>query len=97
MPVYAAIYDYTDETAAARAELLDSHRAWLTTMKEQGRLLEAGILIERPGSILAITAETLEHATLAFDEDPFQKAGLVSKRAIAEWRVGWGVVAEAVK
>lgn len=95
MTVFAAIYTYDDDRAAERAELLAAHRSWLADLKEKGSLYEAGITVGGPGAILVFEFDSVGEATAALDADPFYSAGLVHDRTIAEWKVGWGVVAEA--
>jgi uncharacterized protein len=95
MPVFAALYDYDPARDADRKALLDEHRAWLAALRQDGRLVEAGVLVEEPGAVLALTAADLDDATAAFDADPFHRADLVARRRIAEWRATWGVVAAA--
>jgi uncharacterized protein YciI len=93
--VYAAIYEYDDEGAGGRERLLADHRGWLSELKAAGRLLEAGVLSERPGSIIVVLADSPEEAVRTFDGDPFHRAGLIAGRSVSAWQVRWGVVADA--
>lgn len=96
MPAFAAIYDYDPAGDQQRGELLGEHRAWLAELDNAGTLLEAGVLPDRPGSIIAVVAADLEGAVNVFDADPYWRTELVANRAISEWNVRWGVVAAAL-
>lgn len=95
MTVFAAIYAYSQDKADARAKLLAEHRSWLATVDKNGNLHEAGILVESQGALLAFEFDSLHEAVSTLDEDPFYTAGCIEHRTITQWKVGWGVVAEA--
>jgi uncharacterized protein YciI len=89
MPVYAVNYRYGENF-----ELLDSfrpaHRAWLKEQEDAGRLLAAGRMTDIPSSLLIWQAESPDELAAVLDEDPFDQAGLIAERDVAEWTQVFG-------
>jgi uncharacterized protein YciI len=73
---------------------LIEQRAFLRTMTEEGRLVLAGSLPDRPGRGAAILrAGSLEEARAIYSEAPFVKAGLIDW-VLGEFKVTYGTAAQ---
>lgn len=84
MNTYAVNYFYSaDETSLA--ELRPIHRAWLKVQYEQGVLLASGPLVDNPGALLILKANTVEELAALLDNDPFDIAGFIGERVITQW------------
>ena len=77
----------------AEATLI-AQRAFLQKMTEEGRLVLAGSLPDRPGRGAAILrASSLEEARAIYSEAPFVKAGLIDWM-LGEFKVTYGYAAQ---
>jgi uncharacterized protein YciI len=77
----------------AEATLI-AQRAFLQKMTEEGRLVLAGSLPDRPGRGAAILrASSLEEARAIYSEAPFVKAGLIDW-VLGEFKVTYGIAAQ---
>jgi uncharacterized protein YciI len=77
----------------AEATLI-AQRAFLQKMTEEGRLVLAGSLPDRPGRGAAILrAGSLEEARAIYSEAPFVKAGLIDW-VLGEFKVTYGIAAQ---
>jgi uncharacterized protein YciI len=73
---------------------LTAQRAFLQKMTEEGRLVLAGSLPDRPGRGAAILrAGSLEEARALYSEAPFVKAGLIDW-ILGEFKVTYGIAAQ---
>jgi uncharacterized protein YciI len=73
---------------------LIAQRAFLQKMTEEGRLVLAGSLPDKPGRGAAILrADSLEEARAIYSEAPFVKAGLIDW-VLGEFRVTYGIAAQ---
>lgn len=94
MPIFAVTYSYDPALAERRTELLSEHRAWLRTFDDDDRILGAGIFPDGSGSLLVLTAASLDDMRRGLAEDPFAVAGLVTQVDVREWSPNWGVLAD---
>jgi uncharacterized protein YciI len=67
-----------------------SHREWLTAQLEAGNLLASGPMVDNPGALLIWRAESVESLAELLNQDPFDIAGLILERTIAEWNPVFG-------
>jgi uncharacterized protein YciI len=95
MNSYAVLYTYAPETADARAAALADHKAFLTSAKERGVLLESGALDRGAGALIVIAAETHDEVERIMADEPFFVAGIPSSRTIQLWTANWGAIAAA--
>jgi uncharacterized protein YciI len=73
---------------------LIAQRAFLQKMTEQGHLVLAGSLPNRPGRGAAVLrAGSLEEARAIYSEAPFVKAGLIDWD-LGEFKVTYGIAAQ---
>ena len=73
---------------------LIAQREFLQKMTEEGRLVLAGSLPDKPGRGAAILrADSLEEARAIYSEAPFVKAGLIDW-VLAEIKVTYGIAAQ---
>jgi uncharacterized protein YciI len=77
----------------AEATLI-AQRAFLKKMTEEGRLVLAGSLPDRPGrGVLILRADSLEDARAIYSEAPIVKAGLIDW-VLGEIKVTYGSAAQ---
>ena len=89
MKTFAVTYTYSasaDELSAVRP----SHREWLTAQLEQGNLLASGPMVDMPTALLIWRSESLATLSELLDQDPFDIAGYIGERTIAEWNPVFG-------
>lgn len=89
MAYFAVNYRY-----AADPEDLDavrpSHRKWLSEQLAAGSLLASGPMVGLPTALLIFKADSLEELAVLLDNDPFDIAGYIGERDIAEWNPIFG-------
>lgn len=89
MKTFAVTYAYSaspEELTAVRPE----HRAWLAEQFASGSLLASGPMVDMPTALLIWRSESLESLSHLLDQDPFDIAGLIGERTIAEWNPVFG-------
>lgn len=89
MSIYAVTYTYpanSEDVAAIRP----THRAWLAEQLEAGNLLASGPMVDTSGALLIWRADSLEAVSALLDQDPFDIAGVILERTIAEWNPVFG-------
>ena len=86
MPVYAVTYSYDDRTDV-RMQARPEHRAFLTSLYDQGIVLAAGAWADdgAPGGLLVARADSPEDVAAALDDDPYRRVGVLAARDIREW------------
>lgn len=89
MAIYAVNYFYSAEEAEL-AQLRPSHREWLAQQLEKGWLLASGRMADTPSALLIWEAPSLEALSQLLDQDPFDIAGFIGERTIAEWNPVFG-------
>lgn len=93
MATYAVIYRYTDDDAA-RDALRPAHRAYLSTLVEDGLLQVSGPWVGGdPGALLIYTAESAEQVAALTAADPFVRDGVVRDHEVREWNAVLGRLA----
>jgi uncharacterized protein YciI len=86
---YAVNYSYAVE-ANQLNEVRPIHRAWLAEQLAEGTLLASGPLVDLPGALLIFQAESPQALAEILDNDPFDIAGFIGERDIAEWNPVFG-------
>ena len=89
MAVFAVTYLYSadpDELNLIRP----SHRAWLAERLAEGSLLASGPMVDTPTALLIWRADSVEALAKVLDQDPFDIAGYIGERTIAEWNPVFG-------
>jgi hypothetical protein len=89
MSYFAVSYRYAadpDELNAVRP----SHREWLKEQLDAGVLLASGPMVDLPTALLIFKADSLEQLANLLDNDPFDIAGYIGERDIAEWNPVFG-------
>ena len=89
MAIFAVTYAYS-ASEVELAEIRPTHREFLTKLLEQQTLLASGPMVDRPGALLIVRAESVEEVAELLDQDPFDIAGYIGERAIAEWNPIFG-------
>lgn len=94
MAIFMVNYQYVgdeDQMAAIRP----THREWLSSLLNSGQLLASGPLVDLPGALLIFKAGSLIELSRLLDQDPFDIAGLIGERDIAEWNPVFGPWSES--
>jgi uncharacterized protein len=97
MAVFAVTYSYGPEAAATRTDLLAEHRAWLSNIDAENRLLGAGVFADKSGALLVFRADSSEALHYDLNDDPFAQAGAIAATEVREWTPSWGVLAHAAE
>ena len=86
MPIYAAIYHYTDDTET-RDALRAEHRDYLRGLAADGHVLLTGPFgaAEAPGALLLLRADDRDAAAALLAKDPFTVRGVVKETEIRAW------------
>lgn len=86
MAKFAAILEYTSD-ADALSEVRPTHRAYLGTLIEAGKLDRSGPFPDGSGAMIIYEAEDLAEAQELLGNDPFSKAGLITGVQLKEWKI----------
>ena len=89
MAIFAVTYAYS-ASEAELAEIRPTHREFFKNLLEKQILLASGPMVDRPGALLIVLAESVEKVAELLDQDPFDIAGYIGERAIAEWNPIFG-------
>jgi uncharacterized protein YciI len=89
MAVFAVTYAYS-ASEEDLAEIRPAHRDFLKDHLDQGVLLASGPMVDRPGALLIVRADSVEEVAELLDQDPFDIAGYIGERAIAQWNPVFG-------
>jgi uncharacterized protein YciI len=81
---FATVFEYGnhDQIAGTRP----SHREYLGSLKEQGKLAASGPFEDDSGALIIYEADSREEAEALIAEDPFRKAGVFKSYTIKPWR-----------
>lgn len=81
---FAAVFCYANHDRIA--EIRPLHRAYLTSLKEHGKLWASGPFADDSGALIIYEVETEDEARAIIVQDPFNKAGVFASYEINEWR-----------
>ena len=83
---YAASIEYLQDPAVVEAHR-PAHRAYLTSLLEQGKLFASGPYADGSGALIVYEADTPEEADAILKADPFHQAGVFLKWTVRPWKV----------
>ncbi len=81
---FAAIIEYIQDKPQI-AELRPTHRQYLASLKEAGRLAVSGPLTDDSGALIVYEANTKEEAESYLKGDPFHLGGVFVSWVIRPW------------
>jgi len=82
---YAAVFTYPADISAIQ-RTRPSHRAYLTSLKDQGKLFVAGPFDDDSGALIVYEAETVEEVRDLITADPFHEAGVFASFVLRPWK-----------
>ncbi|MDO4260061.1 MAG: YciI family protein [Actinomycetaceae bacterium] len=86
MSIFAIEYVYRADAGATMDEIRPDHRAYLSSLAEDGVNLGSGPWVgSGPGALLLFRTESAEKVAELLDADPFAIAGVIESRTIREW------------
>ncbi|HEX3150463.1 MAG TPA: YciI family protein [Gemmataceae bacterium] len=83
---FAASIEYLQDTAIVEANR-PAHRAYLTSLLEQGKLFASGPYADGSGALIVYETDTAEEADALMKADPFHAAGVFVKWTVRPWKV----------
>ena len=83
---FAATIEYLQDAEKVGA-IRPSHRAYLTSLIEQGKLVASGPFADASGALIIYEADTLEGAEAILKNDPFHAAGVFLIWSIRPWKM----------
>jgi uncharacterized protein YciI len=81
---YAAIIEYSQDKAKIAA-LRPTHRQYLASLREQGRLAASGPFTDDSGALIVYEAATREEAEAILKGDPFSQNGIFLSYQLRPW------------
>ena len=93
MTVFAVEYVYAANSSAVRDESRPAHRAWLSTLAEEGRLLTSGPYGDGAGALLIFKVQDEAELNELLKQDPFALAGTIAGIRTTEWTPVIGILA----
>ncbi len=82
----AAIIDYSQDKAKI-AEVRPTHRQYLATLRDSGRLVISGPFTDDSGALIVYEAESVAEAEKLLKADPFFQNGIFLKYQFRPWNV----------
>jgi len=89
MAIFAVTYTY-DASAESLNEIRPTHREFLAELLEEGVLLASGPMVDTNGALLIVRSDSVEEVSHLLNTDPFDIAGFIGERTIAEWNPVFG-------
>lgn len=86
MALYTAFLTYTDDKDRI-AEVRPTHREYLKSLLDSGRLHESGPFTDDSGALIIYNAETEAEAKEMLANDPFSTNGVIVDATVKEWKV----------
>ena len=84
--MFAASIEYLQDATVVEAHR-PAHRAYLTTLLEQGRLFASGPYADGSGALIIYEADTVDAAESLLKADPFHAAGVFLQWTLRPWKV----------
>ncbi len=84
MPLFAAIVTFTDDVER-RQQVRPTHREYLKSLLEQGKLFESGPFGDDSGALLVYDAAGLAEVQEIMGADPYTPNGIIAEVKIHEW------------
>ena len=89
MAKFVAMIEFTGDEAL-RVQTRPTHREYLRSLFDQGKLAMSGPWTDDTGAMLIYEAADVEEAQGLLDADPYRAAGVFAEARIKEWRVVLG-------
>ena len=89
MAIFAVSYSYVSDSDAVTA-IRPTHREWLAERLAAGDLLASGPMVDMPTALLIWRSDSTEQLATLLNDDPFDIAGLIAERTIAQWNPVFG-------
>jgi uncharacterized protein len=86
MALFTATLTYTDDTEKI-AQVRPTHREYLKTLLESGRLHESGPFTDDSGALIIYIADSEADARELLANDPFTTNGVITEATLKEWKV----------
>ena len=84
MALFAVTLTFSDDTER-RLQVRPSHREYLKSLLDSGKLLESGPFVDETGALLIYEAADLAEVQEILANDPYAPSGVVAGVAIHEW------------
>ncbi|MGH9172934.1 MAG: YciI family protein [Vicinamibacterales bacterium] len=81
---FATIFQYGNHDRIA--DVRPSHREYLASLKEQGKLFASGPFEDDSGALIIYEADNQADAEALIEADPFRAAGVFQSYDIRPWR-----------
>lgn len=97
MTIFAVEYTYDVQRTADLNELRPAHREFLGALHDEGVLLASGPWLDNaaPGALLILRGQSDTEVSRRLDEDPFQRAKLITHRRLRPWNPVFGPFAQS--
>ena len=89
MAKFVALLEFTDQEAL-RLKTRPTHREYLRSLFDQGKLAMSGPWVDDTGAMLIYEAADADEAERLRDADPYRAAGVIADARLKEWRVVLG-------
>jgi uncharacterized protein YciI len=86
MAIFAVTLEFTDDLEK-RLTIRPSHREYLQTLLDEGKLVESGPFTDDSGALLIYEVEDLAAAEAQLSNDPYTPSGIIANATIKEWNV----------
>ena len=86
MALFAANLTYVDD-ADRIAEVRPTHRQYLQSLLDAGKLHESGPFTDDSGALIVYIADSEADARELLANDPFTMNGVISDATLKEWKV----------
>ncbi|MGB3304820.1 MAG: YciI family protein [Thermomicrobiales bacterium] len=84
MALFAADIEMSDDQER-RSEVRPTHREYLASLLEAGKLHESGPYVDGSGALIIYIADDVAEVQEILSADPYAKAGLIVNTKIKEW------------
>ncbi|WP_235939579.1 YciI family protein [Occultella kanbiaonis] len=87
LTTFAVEYTYDITRTTEMDRIRPDHRAFLRDLLERGTLLASGPWLDSatPGALLLLAADDADAARRILDDDPFQRARVITHRTVRAW------------
>jgi uncharacterized protein YciI len=94
MALYTATLSYTDD-ADKIAQVRPTHREYLKTLVDGGKLHESGPFTDDSGALIIYVADSEADARELLANDPFTVNGVIVEATVKEWKIVMSTVGTA--
>ena len=86
MALFTATLTYADD-AEKIAQVRPTHRKYLQTLVDSGKLHESGPFIDDSGALIIYIADSEADARELLANDPFTINGVITEAVVKEWKI----------